>query len=130
MFRKRRKKPHISREEALSLTPVRSLNVLEETREQTTRLSYPMPVKPWVTKVLGSFGKKQKPQPRKTLELDEMGGEVWKHIDGKKSVRDICAAFQKRYGVHRLEAEASVTAFLRELGRRGIIGMKENDNRR
>jgi hypothetical protein len=127
MFRKRSKGPHISREEALSLTPVRGPKVREEKIDELVRLSHPLPVKPWVTALLHRFGKEQKPQPRKTLELDEMGSEVWKHIDGKTSVQEICTAFQKRYDVHRQEAEASVTAFLRELGRRGIIGMKEKD---
>jgi hypothetical protein len=49
---------------------------------------------------------------------------VWNLMDGKRSVRQLVKIFA---GTHRLEpreAEVSVTQFIRELGRRGLIGMR------
>jgi hypothetical protein len=60
----------------------------------------------------------------KKFQLDELGTAVWNLMDGKRSVRQLVKIFA---GTHRLEpreAEVSVTQFIRELGRRGLIGMR------
>ena len=53
-----------------------------------------------------------------------MGSHVWQYIDGKTSVKSMIEDFADHYGVTRQEAEQSITAFLVELGKRGIIAMR------
>lgn len=74
-----------------------------------------------VLKRLGHAGPEQR---FKKLQLDMLGTEVWGEIDGKRSVRQIRDRFADRHRVARREAEIAVTQFLRDLGRRGIIGMR------
>ncbi|MFC1886362.1 PqqD family peptide modification chaperone [Thermodesulfobacteriota bacterium] len=45
-------------------------------------------------------------------------------IDGKRTVKQIVHLFAESHRLHIKEAEVSVTAFLHELGKRGIIGIK------
>jgi hypothetical protein len=46
-------------------------------------------------------------------------------IDGKRTVWDIVAAFAEAHQLEIREAEMAVTQFLRDLGKRGLIGMQE-----
>jgi hypothetical protein len=50
-----------------------------------------------------------------------MGSAVWHMINGKNSVKKIVTLFAKKTGVTLPEAERSVTAFFRDLGKRGLI---------
>ena len=59
------------------------------------------------------------------LQLDNLGTEVWKMIDGKRTVRDIVDAFAETHQLEGREAEMAVTQFLRDLGKRGLIGLQE-----
>ena len=114
-----------TRQEALSLRPVRNRDVLEEKQPNgLIRLSYPLTLKPWFGRWAQKLGKWDgRPMTRK-LELDEMGGLAWSMINGSNTVRDIIDAFIAEYGLQPKEAELSVTAFIKELGRRGIIGLR------
>ena len=46
-------------------------------------------------------------------------------IDGKREARKIIDDFQETHKLNRREAEISVTTFLKELGKRGLIVMRE-----
>ena len=59
------------------------------------------------------------------LQLDILGTCVWDLVDDNSTVMDIIAAFAELHQLYHKEAEISVIQFLRELGRRGIIGMKQ-----
>lgn len=110
---------------ALACIPVRNPAVRVEQRESgVLRLTYPLPVKPWVARLAERIGAQDSPM-QKTLELDEMGTAAWELIDGGKNVADMAEEFSKRYSLHPREAETAMTAFLRDLGRRGIVGMAE-----
>ncbi len=61
----------------------------------------------------------------RTLELDEMGSATWAFIDGKRSVADIAQQLAQQYKLLPKEAEMSVSIFMRELGRRGLIALRE-----
>lgn len=119
------KHPELSREDALACRPVREESVGEELLENDLfRLSYPVRVRPWMAGLMRRFGRRE-PEPMvKRIELDELGSAVWRLIDGRRTVRQIVGEFQSAYRLGRKEAEVSVTAFLRELGRRGILGLK------
>ena len=114
-----------TRQEALALRPVRNKDVTEEKQPNgIIRLNYPLTLKPWFGKWAQKLGKWDGRPMIKKLELDEMGGLAWRMIDGSNTVRDIIDAFIVEYGLQPKEAELSVTAFIKELGRRGIIGLR------
>jgi hypothetical protein len=121
----RNKKPLISRSEALGSKPVRNREV-EETKLESgdVMLTYPVRVKPWAGKLIDRF-KGASGQPHiKKLQLDALGTTVWELIDGRRSVKEVIKIFSERHQLHRREAEVSVSQFLRELGKRGLIGLK------
>ena len=124
LFRKTRRPPPLSRDEALSCIPVKSEAIKAfRTDKDVVRLSYPLVVKPWIAELARRFGSTPEAPPARQLELDELGSLTWDLIDGHRTVSDIIRQFNRQTKVHPKEAEAAVTRFLRELGRRGIIGM-------
>jgi len=63
------------------------------------------------------------PIPRERIvELDGVGGEVWKLCDGEKTLREMTRALQERHKLTRAEAEWSLRTYLRDLGKRGLVG--------
>ena len=62
------------------------------------------------------------------LQLDELGTQVWDLIDGRITVQSLIQRFADNYQLQLKEAEVSVTRFLRELGQRGIVGLREFDD--
>jgi hypothetical protein len=120
----RKQKPLMSRDEALACIPVKSEAITStRTPEGLIRLRYPLVVKPWIAQLGRRFGAAPGAAPSRQLELDQLGSLTWELIDGQRSVRAIVRHFVQRTQVHPKEAEAAVTRFLRELGRRGIVGM-------
>lgn len=117
----------VSRTESLLCIPVRN-PLVEEERQSTgiVMLSYPEPVKPWFSGILGRITKESETRRIKKLQLDALGTSAWDLMDGKSSVKDIIASFAKAHKLYPKEAEISVVQFLRELGRRQIIGMKQD----
>jgi len=125
-FSRRKPAPVTTRAQALDMVPVRNRSVEETPVEDgLIRLSYPLAVKPWFGKLAESVGMWDKRPMIKQLELDEMGTFVWKLIDGDRSVRQIARAFADRYQTQPREAELSVTAFIKTIGQRGLIGLKD-----
>ncbi len=105
----------------MSAVPVPSADVrIQTTHQGLVRISYPISLKQWIARLL--------PQdislPIRTLELDSMGSFVWSHIDGKRSVQNLAGIVAKHYECHPSEAEHAVAIFLRQLGQRGIIGLR------
>lgn len=125
MFRKKRPEPSITRAQALDMVPVRNEAVaITELPGGLVRLAYPLAIKPWFGRLADKVGLWDGKPMTKTVELDEMGAFVWRHIDGGQSVRDIARAFAETYEVQPREAELAVTAFIKTIGQRGIIGLK------
>lgn len=125
VFKKKGNSPKITRIEALKSTPVRNTKIKEarlETGEVT--LSYPATIRPRLAGLFRRLGGEIDRIQVKKLQLDELGTTVWDLIDGNRSVRQIIQEFSKKYQLQSKEAEVSVTQFLRDLGKRGIIGMK------
>jgi hypothetical protein len=120
----KKKRPALSKDEALACIAVKSEAVTAyRTDAGIIRLRYPLLVKPWIAELARRFGAGGNAPPARQLELDELGTLTWELIDGKRSVREIITQFARQTRVHPKEAEAAVSRFLRELGRRGIIGM-------
>ncbi len=107
------------------MVPVRNTEVKEtDVAGGLIQLSYPLAIKPWFGRLAEKVGMWDKRPMIKHLELDEMGTFVWRTINGENSVRQIAVAFVAKYEVQPREAELSVTAFIKTIGQRGIIGLK------
>ena len=67
--------------------------------------------------------------PNKTftrkIQLDHLGVDVWTLIDGKRDTKTIITNFSKLHSLNYKESEISVTLFLRSLGKKGLIGIRE-----
>jgi hypothetical protein len=117
----------ITRVEALGRIPEKN-NQVRETRQESHEilLEYPAAVRPWLVGIahrLRLHPKGGRPIIRK-LQLDQLGTDVWELLDGNRSVNQVIRAFARKHRLHQKEAEVSVVQFLRELGRRGLIGMR------
>ena len=120
-----KRKPQISRTEALGSVPVKNTEVEEILLEsEDILLIYPVNVKPWAAALLRKLGKTPQQIGQKKLQLDTLGTSVWKLLDGERTVKQIIQIFTRQQQVHRKEAEVAVTQFLRELGQRGLIGIR------
>ncbi len=115
----------MTRERSLAFVPVRNVEIHEErTPDGLVRLGYPVTVRPAFAGMLKRVGLWDGRPSLKTLELDAMGTATWELVDGRASVGEVAAAFAARYSLGSREAEVAVASFLRELGRRGLIGFQ------
>ena len=116
----------MTRSEALAFKPVKSQQV-SETRLETGEvvIEYPLAVRPLIAAVARRLGKSQQDLVQtKKLQLDALGTSVWDLVDGKHSVRRMINIFAETHRLERREAEVSVTQFIRELGKRGLLGLR------
>jgi hypothetical protein len=116
-----------TRSEALACIPVKNRYVREQRLETGEVLVfYPLTVRPWMAR-LGRWLGAENAAPRTgKLQLDRLGSAVWALLDGQTSLRRIAAAFAENHRLERKEAEVAVTQFIRELGRRGLVGLRES----
>jgi hypothetical protein len=127
-FRKKRGPAGMTREAALRCVPVKNRDIQESRLDNgTVRLRYPLRFKPWLAALRQRFSPPQAVPPEKQLELDELGTLTWDLMDGRLRVADIVRRFSRQTRVHPKEAEAAVAQFIRELGKRGLIGLKQID---
>ncbi|MBW1989877.1 MAG: PqqD family protein [Deltaproteobacteria bacterium] len=117
--------PRLSRDRALSAVVEKNREVEEEPREKGIILTYQVVYKPWFARLARRMGLAGDQARTKRLELDAMGRAVWDMVDGRRTVKNIVDKFERDFQVLPAEAEASVTVFLRELGKRGLVGMRE-----
>ncbi len=116
----------MGRTESLACTPCHLPDIDWKRMDNgVIRIEYPLNIKPFFLQIARRFQRKQELRPTKKLELDELGTTLWCMIDGKKTVKTLIEEFAetKRFSIQ--EAEQSVTAFLRELGRRGVIVLRK-----
>ncbi len=125
MLSRKKKSGLPSREDALECTPIKNDRVVESHLESgELQLSYPVTSRPWLTGLVKRLGRKQEGIYLKKLQLDVLGTEVWELLDGGTRVRDVIRQFAVRHRLQQREAELAVTRFLRELGKRGLIGLR------
>ena len=132
IWRKRKKlhKHHLRREpstraEAFAYCPVKSREVLEEVLEEGALiLTYPLVIRPWLAGVAQRLGMQSREPLARRLQLDEMGSLTWRLLDGRRTVQDVVDCLCSRYKLNRRETEVATTAFLRQLGKRGLIALR------
>ena len=121
-----RNKPQITRTEALNCRPIKNTEVLEVVLETgELLLTYPVKVRPWVAGLARRFGRRLQQPAKKKLQLDALGIAVWHLLDGHRTVRQVVHTFTRTQQLHPKEAEIAVAQFVRELGRRGLIGLQQ-----
>jgi len=116
----------LTRRQAMALAPVKNSEVIEEDAadEERVRLSLPVAVRPALAGLARRLGLWDGRALRKTIELDAMGSAVWRLIDGRRPAGDIAAVLAAHYKLDPREAELAVAEFLRQLGRRGAVGVR------
>ena len=115
----------LTRTEALACIPAKSGQVGETVGDDgNLLLDYTVSVRPWFTGLLKRLGVGSDGRINKKLQLDELGTQVWGLIDSRRTVGDIVQQFARVHQLPEREAEAAVTRFLRELGKRGLIGLR------
>jgi hypothetical protein len=125
VFKKRPKGPTISRAEALDRIPIKNSQISENRLETgEVIIEYPVSMRPFFAGLAKRFGGQEARTQIKKLQLDELGTSVWNLMDGQRSVRQLVKMFAGTHQLEIREAEVSVTQFIRELGRRGLIGMR------
>ncbi len=125
VFRKNPRESHLLRTAALKYRPAKSLHITESRLETgEVLLEYPLTVRPWFAAVVKRLGGPRDSVQTKKLQLDAMGTAVWDLVDGNRSVRRIVQIFAETHRLENKEAEVSVTSFIRELGQRGLLGLR------
>lgn len=124
LFRKKRQPPSLTRDQALACTPVRNNVVNWEVLEsELVRVEYVLVLKPFLQAVFERFGSSTAETPTRKIELDALGSQVWHMIDGSRTTAQIIEEFARHHQISNQEAEQSITLFLRELGKRGLIAL-------
>lgn len=127
LFRTSNKRPPHNRQQALACIPVKNPEAVENRNESgDVLLTYPVHTRPFFSFVRRLFpaGAAGQGLSRK-LQLDGLGTFVWELMDGKKSVEKIIQTFARARKLEKRESEVAVTQFIKELGKRGLVGLKE-----
>lgn len=114
-----RRRPHLSPEQVLASMPVQSPDArAEELEDGGLRLITRRRGDWWVRLLSALF-----PIPReRRIELDSVGKQVWDLCDGEHSLRQMIEVFQQLHKLTRAEAEWSLRNYLKDLGKRGLVG--------
>ena len=124
LFRKKKKHPALTRDQALACTPVHNDAVSWEVLDSgLVRIEYALVLKPLLKSISERFGGANDQLPTRKLELDTLGSQVWQMIDGSRTTAQLIEEFARLQKISNQEAEQSVTLFLRELGKRGLIAL-------
>jgi len=116
----------LDRVAALNCIPVKSPHVVEARQaEGRVLLTYPAPIIPRLGALMRWLGRDLSRGIHRKLELDALGSAVWCLLDGRRTVDQVVSIFAKQYQLHPQEAEISVTQFLKILGKRGLIHIKQ-----
>ena len=88
-------------------------------------LSFPVKYKPFFMRLQRFLRSNPQKTFRRKIQLDHLGVDVWSLLDGNRDVKAVIKAFARLHGLDEKEAEISVTLFLRSLGQKGLIRIKE-----
>ncbi len=124
LFKKKKHQDSPTKQQSLECVPYKNADVTENRNlDGKVILVYPVKVKPMFTRIARTLGGPADGITQRKLQLDTLGTSVWELLDGRRSVNDVIRQFARTHAVHTKEAEVSVTRFLYELGKRGLIGL-------
>jgi hypothetical protein len=114
----RRRRPRVTPEQVLGSRPLRHTGLKTERIEGGGLRLFVARRGDWWARLLALVF----PVPReRQVELDGVGEEVWDLCDGKHTLRDMIEILGERHQLTRAEAEWSLRAYLRDLGKRGLV---------
>lgn len=122
-----RKKPTLSRDQALHARPVRNPQ-LEWDRTESGDIHLRIPRRN--DRVARMLSRIFRAPDHKEIALDEVGSDIWDLCNGERSVDAIVLATCKKYKLTRRECETSVAAYLKMLGDRKLIGFQLGGRRK
>lgn len=79
--------------------------------------------------IMGKIAQKAGKPSDKQFELEAVGAFVWGLCDGKHTFEGISKKLREEYKLSRLEADASLSAFLQMLSQRKLITMMVADKK-
>ena len=124
LLKKKKPMPALTRDQALACTPVRNNIVKWEVLESDlVQVEYVLVLKPFLQSIFERFGSSTAETPTRKIELDALGSQVWQMIDGSRTTGQLIEEFARHHKISNQEAEQSITLFLRELGKRGLIAL-------
>ncbi len=125
LFRKKKRAPTLTRDQALACTPVRNNIVNWELLDSgLIQVEYTLVLKPFLQSVFERFNSASAESPTRKLQLDVIGTQVWQMIDGNRTAAELIEEFARDHKISIHEAEQSITLFFRELGKRGLIALR------
>jgi len=114
-----RRRPRVTPEQVLGSRPVRNENLSVEEAEGGGLRIAARRREDWWIRLLNVV----LPIPReRRIELDVVGRQVWELCDGEHTLRDMIEVFQERHKLTRMEAEWSLRNYLKDLGKRHLVG--------
>lgn len=119
-------KPKVTREQMLAARPLRHPKI-EWTREprRSDEVVVALLKIPRVRGKWADFVAKWLQVPDyKKIELDEIGSDVWEMCDGMHNVEAIAKAIGTSYRLNKRQSEVSVTAYMKMLAERRLLGLK------
>lgn len=117
---RRKKEPKLTREQVMRSRPLRNALLQWETNDEGKVVITIPRRKDWLARIATIFF--AVPSTRQLVLDDEVGSSVWQACDGEQTIDGIVKLLCQRYKLTRKEAEVSVTEFLRQLGRRRLVG--------
>ncbi len=125
LFRKKKRPTPLTRDQALACIPVRN-NVVnwQHLDSGLIQVEYALVLKPFLQSIFQRFNPAPSAPPTRKVQLDGLGTQVWQMIDGSRTTADLIEDFAASHKISIEEAEQSITLFLRELGKRGLIALR------
>src|SRR3990170_415344 len=112
----RSRRPRVGRRQALQARPIRNPHLTTQRDELT--LVVPRR-SDWVGRLLSLVFIVPK---ERNIVLDAVGEDVWSLCDGEHTVEELVRQVGGKYRLNPKEAEVSLTDYLRQLGKRNLIG--------
>ena len=116
---KKRPDSDFNRGDVLKALPLRNQLIKWEVNDkQEVSLVIPLKRKFWIRITSKLFRLPDK----RVVVLDDVGSYVWQLCDSENTVGHVVEQLCNRYQMTRKEAETSLFTFMRQLGKRGMIG--------
>jgi hypothetical protein len=116
-------RPRLSPEQIKKSKPTRNPAVLFQRQEDGT-MFLEAPLSQHGRGITGWIARKMKVSDTKKFELEPVGAFLWELFDGQHTVETISRKLREAYKMNRLEADASLNAFLQMLSAKNLITLQ------
>ncbi len=116
-------RPKLSPEQVKKSKPTRNPAVKFQKQEDGT-MFLEAPLSEHGRGISGWIAKRMKVSDTKKFELEAVGAFCWELFDGQNNVETISRKLREAYKMNRLEADASLNAFLQMLSAKNLITLQ------